>query len=417
MTTPTLMVSYEAPPRLSAESILVAKTLKALADVSPAQPVIDLVCASPGDEVPSDEALDDIMPQTLRVHRIEPTAKGRKTLLQRIIGGKGGWQNMAETKSAALFPAEHKKPALIYSRSHPPASHLVGLELAAGPMKGVPWIAHFSDPWSQHPYYRSPVTRAALGRYESKVFAAATRLVFVSETLRDAMLAKYPPEIVAKARVIPHLFDESLYAKAALPPQFVREPNAKTVAHVGDLYNLRSPEPLFKGLGALVKSSAQPPALKLWQVGKFDAEFQGLDEREGVRNFIQYFTPVPYLQSLAVMAAADVLLTVEAPLKKSIFFPSKLIDYLGARKPMLAITPKSGLTARLMDEWKQPWFDVEDSAGIAAGFKRIADGQLWPPPDAGVLQKYASATVGKQLAGLFAEVTANDVPTDQGSPQ
>ena len=30
-----------------------------------------------------------------------------------------------------MFPAEHKKPALLYSRSHPPASHLVAMDLIA----------------------------------------------------------------------------------------------------------------------------------------------------------------------------------------------------------------------------------------------------------------------------------------------
>ena len=407
MTSPILMISYEAPPRLSAESILVGKTLKALADASEQPPIIDLVCASAGDEVPTDKKLEELLPESTCIHRLDPVPLGRKTILQRIIGGKGGWQKAATSKGAALFPAEHKKPSLLYSRSHPPASHLAVLELLEGPLRGVPWIAHFSDPWSKHAYY-STVTRAALGRYERQVFAAATLLVFVSEALRDAVLAKESLDIKAKARVIPHLFDASLYGKAELPAA-LRNANAKTlsVAHVGDLYGLRTPEYLFDGMGRAMQHHPQlREMLKLWLVGRMDPVFKGLDQRAGVADQIQYLQPVPYLESLAVMASADVLLAVEAPIKNSVFFPSKLIDYLGAGKRIFAITPKGGETARLMHNWNQIWCDVTDINAIAAVFKRIADGDLWSAPDPGVLEVYKAETVGKQLAGMFLEAMA-----------
>ena len=400
------MISYEEPPRLSAESILVGKRLKALAETAPpGAPTIDLVCASPGDEVASDPGLEELLPETLRVPRLDPVPQGRMTILQRIIGGKGGWQVAAVAKSAALFPAEHKKPALLYSRSHPPASHLAALDLVEGPLKGVPWVAHFSDPWSQHAYYKSRVTRAALGRYERRVFEAATRLVFVSQTLRDTMLGRADEATKAKSRVMPHLFDAALYNRAALPAALAAErPGLRKVAHVGDLYGLRSPEPLFAGLGQLLKSRGGEAPLALWLVGRLDPAFQGLDERFAVVSSLRYVPPVPYLESLAVMNAADVLLTVEAPVRSSIFFPSKLIDYLGARKPMFAITPKGGLTSRVMDLWKQPWCDVSDLGGIAAHLGRIANGDLWAPPDASVLDAYSAGAVARQLAAVFGEV-------------
>jgi hypothetical protein len=254
MTAPILMISYEAPPRLSAESILVGKTLKALYELpshSSSSFLIDLVSALPGNEVPSDSMLEELFPKSVLAHPIDPSPKKRTSIFRRIIGGKAAWQDEAIARCKALFPAEHKKPALIYSRSHPPASHLVALELVNGALKGVPWIAHFSDPWSHHAYYKSPVTRAALSRYEQKVFAAATHLVFVSEILRDTMLHKSSPEIRQKAHVFPHIFDESFYQRATLPKNFERTDSVgnrdrrRVIAHAGDLYGLRSPESLF----------------------------------------------------------------------------------------------------------------------------------------------------------------------------
>ncbi|MFH0937752.1 MAG: glycosyltransferase [Planctomycetota bacterium] len=448
MTTPLLMLSYEAPPRLSAESILVGKTLKALVAVALTKSAIDLVCAAPGDEASTDKMLESLLPKTLRIHRFEPLPKGRKTILQRILGGKGGWQKAAVNKSLALFPAEHKKPTLIYSRSHPPVSHLAALDLVAGAFKGVPWVAHFSDPWSQHAYYKSAMTRIALARLERQVFNAATRLIFVSEALRETMLAKESDAVRAKSRVVPHCFDASLYSKAPLPATLPTEkPGTRVIAHVGDLYGLRSPATLFEAMSGLFKAQPQLPefsttttvpqasrlpfvhetphlseqagetpavrendrySIRLWLTGRFDPQFVGLDQAAEIAACVRYCPPVPYLQSLTVMAAADVLLTIEAPMRHSVFFPSKLVDYLGARKPLLAITPEGSLTSRLMEQWRQPWCDARDSVGLTALLQRIATGQLWPPPAETFLDAYSALTVGKQLAAILTEAMKDE---------
>jgi hypothetical protein len=398
MNAPILMLSYEAPPRLSAESILAAKALKALSDLSPSGPVIDLVCASPGGEVPDDAALETLLPGTLRVHRLPPAPPGPKTLRARLMGGKDGWRRAAAAKGAALFPAAHKKPAVLYSRSHPPASHLAALDLATGPFKGVPWVAHFSDPWSQHSYYKNRVVKAALSRYERRVMAVASILVFVSEALRDLMLAGQPEELKAKALVIPHLFDSSLYQQAARPEWLKKEINGpKIMAHVGDLYGPRSPAPLF----AALVSMPQPAQLSVCLVGRLEEKFAEAAARAGSAALLRCQPSVPYLQSLAIMDAADVLLAIEAPGKDSVFFPSKLVDYLGARKPIWAITPAGSFTSRLLESWGQPWCDTGDSAGIAAILSRLAGGELWPPPPAEVLNTYAAPTVARQLASAL----------------
>ncbi|HYF50406.1 MAG TPA: hypothetical protein VEJ63_13435, partial [Planctomycetota bacterium] len=234
-------------------------------------------------------------------------------------------------------------------------------------------------------------------------------------------LHKAAPEIQHKAHVIPHLFDPAFYGTAPVPHVFDAARKAskgRVIAHVGDLYGLRSPESLFIAYAQLQNSKPELQLPALWLIGRFDAEFAGIEERENVAQHVKHFTPVPYLESLNVMAAADVLLTVEAPLKKSIFFPSKLVDYLGARKPMLAITPKGSLTSRLMEAWKQPWCDVMDPGAIAAAIERVASGELWAAPSDAMLNQYSSRTVSAQLATLFHAILAKRaVADDSGANQ
>src|SRR5260221_3751825 len=96
--TPFLMISYEAPPRLSAYSILAGKLLKALGEAggeNPPIPPIDLVCASGGTEVAIDPKLQTLYPDTVILHQLEPIAHGRTHILKSILGG--GWQASALT--------------------------------------------------------------------------------------------------------------------------------------------------------------------------------------------------------------------------------------------------------------------------------------------------------------------------------
>lgn len=410
--TPVLIVSYEAPPRLTAKAILTAKTLKALGETGAAPPRIDLVCASPGTEVPVDEALCALAPGNVQIHAVEPYPVGRTSILRRIIGGQGGWQKAAFSKCAALFPAEHKKPALLYSRSYPPVSHLVVLDLVEGPFQGVPWAAHFMEPWSQEGHYR---TRAVLKDYVRRIAASASKLIFASEALRDFMLADFSPEVQAKACVVPPFHDPSLYDRANIPAGLEQDAQKK-IAHVGTLHGLRSPQALFQGLAKAIQLQPDLASLlEVWLVGNAAPEFDGLEKASGpgVEGNVVRKPCLPYFQSLAAMEGADVLLAIGSDARNCVLLPSKLADYLGARKPLCAIAPQDSLTARLMKEWNQPCCACGDVEAIAALLRRVARGDLWAPPSAEVVQAHGVAA-GKQLAGILAGLIADARPAHDG---
>ena len=59
--------------------------------------------------------------------------------------------------------------------------------------------------------------------------------------------------------------------------------------------------------------------------------------------------PVSYQESCSLSAAADGLLMIDAPAARSVFLPSKLIEYVGAGRPILGLTPP-GAAANLIRE-------------------------------------------------------------------
>ena len=111
--------------------------------------------------------------------------------------------------------------------------------------------------------------------------------------------------------------------------------------HVGNFYAPRTPQALIEALARLHEE--QPDVLAGVRVELIGQIRPALDHRAlGAAlpgNLLTVHAPVDYLESLRLMQDADLLLVVDAPSEHSVFLPSKLIDYLGAGKPIVALSP------------------------------------------------------------------------------
>jgi hypothetical protein len=69
----------------------------------------------------------------------------------------------------------------------------------------------------------------------------------------------------------------------------------------------------------------------------------------GLDGIVRFLDRVSPADAAAIAADADVLLVIDAPSDgPSVFLPSKLIDYLPFRKPILGVTPPIGASASLL---------------------------------------------------------------------
>src|ERR1039457_807243 len=100
---------------------------------------------------------------------------------------------------------------LILTCSQPHCNHLLGHYLKQ--RTGKPWIAYFSDPWTDNIYsdYRS----ASILRYhrtlEEKVIGTADAVFFTSPEILDLVMTKYPAALRSKCGVLTHSFVPEWY--------------------------------------------------------------------------------------------------------------------------------------------------------------------------------------------------------------
>jgi hypothetical protein len=144
----------------------------------------------------------------------------------------------------------------------PMSDHLLGLRLAR--RAGARWVAHFSDPWADSPYRSGgALTRRVNERLEERVIREADALVFTSRETLELVLAKYPPELAAKAHALPHAHEPSLYRAPAGRKLVVR--------YVGNFYGPRGAASLVEALRKLAVSDPEALAdVKIELIGSRD---------------------------------------------------------------------------------------------------------------------------------------------------
>ncbi|MHC1783301.1 MAG: glycosyltransferase [Anaerolineaceae bacterium] len=249
----------------------------------------------------------------------------------------------------------------ILSFAQPWSDHMIARQLSKDFQ--LPWIAHFSDPWTDSPYYRLKNFYANIRlKMERSVIRDADAVIFVSEETRSLVMKKYPVDWAARAHVIPHCFEP-------LAIQTVIESKTNgplRLVYTGGFYGHRTPVNLFKSLAKINRERRMDGRLAIEFVGPGSDIYANLVAELGLEKIVKLTPMVPYQESQKIAAQADVLLVIDAPSEGvNVFLPSKLVEYLAFRKPILGITPLKGATANLLRCLECPLVDTEDVDGIS----------------------------------------------------
>jgi len=253
------------------------------------------------------------------------------------------WVRAAVRKAKLL----HRERAfdLVYTRSLPIASHIVGFWCAKA--LALPWIANINDPWTSEffPVDDSPQLSA---------FWSAANLFWLRRTIRSADLTTFPckrlkdfhlrlAKLDQHAQVVPHVGYKRNRSSQKPDGQFRLVHAGRLLASEG-----RSGKAILLGLKEFLKTFPDAAAdVRLILVGPGDKETESLISEMGLQRNIDIVGRVNYENSLDYISVASACILIESRVDEGIFFASKLADYLAYGKPVLALSPKIGTAADL----------------------------------------------------------------------
>jgi len=314
---------------------------------------------------------------------------------------------------------------VIYSTSPHATAHVIARRLVK--TSGHPWVTDFRDPWIEDPPEpgtpNGPIYRTLNRWLERDVVRRSAAVVASTAHLRDLLRERYANEARGKFHFIANGYDESDFA--GLPPQAERPSARLRVVHAGSINaGFRDPRPVFASLARLIEAGHLRPdecELRFVGAGPYgeSPEVRSAIEAAGLAGSVTFVARVPYEQSLQELAAADLLLLLQASDDTVGLVPAKLYEYLRAAKPVLALV-RTGAVTEIMGETRGGWaVDPRNEAALAAA---LADAVVaWRSgtladrrPELGVLRRFDRRSLAGELARLFDSVSRSPAaPVDE----
>lgn len=321
-------------------------------------------------------------------------------------------------RCVAIFESNYKTAGyrVVMTRSMPAAAVMVGLRIKRR-HPDVKWIASFGDPIAGNPYRMADVVasvdlpeedkllflsdmgrrscvwhrdwisasnpiitkEAGFSRLQELAAMHADLLLCPSEDQRTYMLQGCPDG--ADFAVCPHSFDCELYPAQLVDTRCGLEAGRINIAYLGSTDERRSLMPVIEAVRGLEMVRPElANRLSIHSFGNCPKSVRILAERmfADSRRFV-FHGCCSYAESLEIMKRADWLLHLDAVFSDFIrggglFFAGKLADYLGAGKPILALTGRDSFAWRMIPRWGGLVCDPREVDCVADCLARIATG-------------------------------------------
>jgi glycosyltransferase involved in cell wall biosynthesis len=179
-----------------------------------------------------------------------------------------------------------------------------------------------------------------------------------------------------------------------------------TLSYVGSLYDAHSPEPFLRALKVMLETYPDKRGrFRVRLVGSGAPRTSQLVLGLGLDDVVEVGAPVPHAEAVKLQRSSQALLlflTVDSD--HSTFIPSKLFEYVAARRCIFAVTRGGALQRILQDRNLTAWiYAPEDIEAMADGLC-----ELVRLHERGALPQFDDATVasfsGRAAAGALAAV-------------
>jgi glycosyltransferase involved in cell wall biosynthesis len=397
-----LMIAPQAPPKNSPEAIQVGRYLQ---ELDKDHHITLVTTPIESGWVKEDKSLHFDLNNTefvtlkLPFHKIAMRLLASRYCKWLSLPDKDFW---LKSKAVRLSKSLRNKPDIIYSRSLPVSSATHAYELKN--RLDVPWVMHLSDPWSDSPYLATDRIKNKLLTFEQIYFEAADAITVTTVGFAGHLKSKYPS------------FSKKVYVSPNVMPNTLPHPAKKkegreklTFLYAGAFYGLRRPTTILKALNHIRQERGNLlDCIEFKFVGNMTDDIRQEIDSYNLNNITvlgrRNFTEAQELQK-----AADIIISIEPgggdPIFKT-FLPSKVLDCIALRKPVLAITPENSETWRLCrlgygwavmpDEFKALAKIMEKLCQTSASDGvRLLNPELKPP------EEYSAVCCVKKLNTLF----------------
>jgi len=244
-------------------------------------------------------------------------------------------------KAISEFLASEKIDILL-SSSSPIISHIIAKDLKI--KHNIPWVADLRDLWTQNHNYNYGFIRKWFERkLEIKTLSHANALVTVSKPWAEKLSSLHEEKLIY---TITNGFDSKDTKKPPLTKEF-------TITYTGRLYyGKQDPYLLFKAIRNLINAQIfNSNTLKVRFFGPFEYWLEKKIKKFGLEKIVIQHGMVTREISLVKQRESQILLLLNwNDSRERGVYTGKIFEYLGAKRPILAIGGTKGVVSELLEE-------------------------------------------------------------------
>ena len=250
-----------------------------------------------------------------------------------IPDNKRGW--MKPAMEAFRDIEKKQKIDLVFSSAPPYTSFLLGAAMSQA--LSVPHVMDYRDDWLDNPRHRYPTSwhRARHLGLERKALATASRVLAINQEIGYRIQSRVPEADIV---VLPQGYDPS-DLEGTEPAS--RADGKVRFLYAGMFYDAQQPDVFLKGIAAAIDADPSLRSkLELRFVGLFPDNKMPLVSRLGLDGLVVFTGYLPHAETVLELMSADILwMTIGHQEGEEMISTGKLFEYMGTRKPILALIP------------------------------------------------------------------------------
>jgi len=319
-----------------------------------------------------------------------------------------GWIPFAVIKGMKII--KEKEIDIIFTSGPPNSVHLIGLLLKK--ITGKKWVIDCRDLWNQYCLNYNPYNiriKSKIDEYmERAVVVNSDGIIVVSDTMKNQLLERFPYIKNEKFTVITNGYDPSDFENI-LPFTYKKK---FVIIHYGTLFRWRKPDNFFKALKNVIYKHADfRDDILIVFMGIIHENTLKYVDSLGLNSYLEIINYKPYYESLHYLKGANIFLLIPGELSfNENMLTAKLFDYMGAEKPILALTT-DGALKDLIEKYSLGIAVYNDNIDEIenAVYKFYLDFKLkkdtYNPKDCSVFER---KFITKQLSELLDDVMKNN---------
>jgi glycosyltransferase involved in cell wall biosynthesis len=320
-----------------------------------------------------------------------------------VPDNKIGWFPHAIWAGRRLL-TRHRFDAIL-SSAPPYSGHIIAAWLSR--RYRIPLVLDYRDDWVGNPrhWYPTPFHRLAQRQSESWAMRAAQRALTINVPIQESLHERTPSTPV---HLVPQGFDPEDFD---VPPRPQASGDTLRFVYSGIFYDAQTPDFFLRGLARLIETMPEArERVETVFVGLIPESSKALIAELGLTDVVHHVGYVEHREAVAYLRGADVLwMTIGRRPGAEAISTSKLFEYFGARKPILALVPEGAAQRALHGHGAAYVVPPDDVFVISETLRQVYDewsaGRL-PEPSAAFVEQYDR----RRLAGVLAEHLEASLP-------